>query len=390
MTGAVNEGDLTITLGVEEEFFLVDPESRDLLPDPDPGIFDACERNRGPHKVVREFFRTQIETNTRVCESVADVRAALCETRRLVIEAAERHGAAVMAASTHPFAAWKAQVTTPRDRYERFAITFQETTRQFLVGGMHIHAGFGDPDSRIRVMTAVRRHLPVLHALSTSSPFTDGRETGFKSYRLNLVGGLPRTSLPGPLWSRAEYDRLVADYRRMDFIDDGSELWWDIRPSHAYPTVEMRICDVCTRLDDAVCMAALYASLIRMLLRQDREGALPSEPPTEIIAENRWLAQRYGVLAFFGDPRGGGRMDIDDWTAELVEALAGDARALGCEAELRHALAIIREGAGADRQIDLFRLRRLEGDTVEEALRHVVDLVLADTREGIGEASRGP
>ena len=390
MTGAVNEGDLTITLGVEEEFFLVDPESRDLLPDPDPGIFDACEKNRGPHKVVREFFRTQIETNTRVCESVADVRAALCETRRLVIEAAERHGAAVMAASTHPFAAWKAQVTTPRDRYERFAITFQETTRQFLVGGMHIHAGFGDPDSRIRVMTAVRRHLPVLHALSTSSPFTDGRETGFKSYRLNLVGGLPRTSLPGPLWSRAEYDRLVADYRRMDFIDDGSELWWDIRPSHAYPTVEMRICDVCTRLDDAVCMAALYASLIRMLLRQDREGALPSEPPTEIIAENRWLAQRYGVLAFFGDPRGGGRMDIDDWTAELVEALAGDARALGCEAELRHALAIIREGTGADRQVDLFRLRRLEGDTVEEALRHVVDLVLADTREGIGEAPRNP
>ena len=390
MAGAVNEGDLAITLGVEEEFFLVDPESRDLLPDPDPGIFDACEKNRGPHKVVREFFRTQIETNTRVCESVADARAALCETRRLVIEAAERHGAAVMAASTHPFAAWKAQVTTPRDRYERFAITFQETTRQFLVGGMHIHAGFGDPDSRIRVMTAVRRHLPVLHALSTSSPFTDGRETGFKSYRLNLVGGLPRTSLPGPLWSRAEYDRLVADYRRMDFIDDGSELWWDIRPSHAYPTVEMRICDVCTRLDDAVCMAALYASLIRMLLRQDREGTLPAEPPTEIIAENRWLAQRYGVLAFFGDPRGGGRMDIDDWTAELVEALAGDARALGCEAELRHALAIIREGTGADRQIDLFRLRRLEGDTTEEALRHVVDLVLADTREGIGEASRDP
>ena len=390
MTGAVNEGDLTITLGVEEEFFLVDPESRDLLPDPDPGIFDACEKSRGPHKVVREFFRTQIETNTRVCESVADVRTALRETRRLVIEAAERHGAAVMAASTHPFAAWKAQMTTPRDRYERFAITFQETTRQFLVGGMHIHAGFGDPDSRLRVMTAVRRHLPVLHALSTSSPFIGGHETGFKSYRLNLVGGLPRTSLPGPLWSRAEYDQLVADYRRMDFINDGSELWWDIRPSHAYPTVEMRICDVCTRLEDAVCMAALYASLVRRLLRQDREGALPPEPPTEIIAENRWLAQRYGVLAFFGDPRGGGRMDIDDWTAELVEALAGDARALGCEAELRHALAIIREGTGADRQVDLFRLRRLEGDTVEEALRHVVDLVLADTREGIGEAPRNP
>ena len=169
----------------------------------------------------------------------------------------------------------------------------------------------------------------------------------------------------------------------MDFIKDGSELWWDIRPSHAYPTVEMRLCDICTRLDDAVCMAALHASLIRRLLRLDREGALPLEPPTEIIAENRWLAQRYGVLAFFGDPRGGGRMDVDDLTTDLVEELVGDARALGCEAELRHALTIIREGAGADRQVDLFRLRRLEGDTEEEALRHVVDLVLAETREGV-------
>ena len=389
MSNAANEGDLAITLGVEEEFFLVDPRSRDLLVDPDTGIFETCEKECGPHKVVRELLRSQIETNTRVCESVAEVRTALRETRRLVIDTAERYGAVVMAASTHPFAAWKAQAITPRDRYERFAITFQETVRSFLVGGMHIHAGFGDPDSRIRIMTAIRRYLPVLHALSTSSPFSGGYETGFKSYRLNVVGGLPRTSLPGPMWSRAEYERLLADYRRMEFIKDGSELWWDIRPSHAYPTVELRICDLCTSLDDAVCIVALYASLIRMLLRQDRQGALPPEPPTEIIAENRWLAQRYGVLAFFGDPRGGGRMDIGDWTAELVEELSGDARALGCEAELRRALSIIREGTGADRQVDLFRLRRLEGDGTEEALRRVVDLVLAETREGMGLASRG-
>ena len=149
----------------------------------------------------------------------------------------------------------------------------------------------------------------------------------------------------------------------------------------------MRICDICTRLEDAVCIAALYASLIRRLLRQNQEGALPPEPPTEIIAENRWLSQRYGVLAFFGNTaRGGGRVDIDDCTAALVEELTDDARALGCEEELRRALTIIREGTGADRQLDLFRLRRLEGDTEEEALRHVVDLVLAETREGIGDA----
>ena len=376
-----------ITLGIEEEFFLVDPESRDLLADPDVRIFETCDAQRGPHKIVRELLRTQIETNSRVCDSVAEVHAALLETRQIVVRAAEAYGAAVMAASTHPFADWRSQAVTPRERYERFTVTYQDSVRRFLIGGMHVHAGFGDPDSRIRVMTAVRRYLPILHALSATSPFIEGHETGFKSYRLNLLGNLPRTSLPGPLRSRADFDRLVADYQRMDFITDGSELWWDIRPSHKFPTIELRICDVCTRVDDAMCIVALYASLIRWLLRQDQAGALPPEPPTEIIGENRWLAQRYGVLAFLGDEHGGGRKDIGDCTEELVDMLADDARALGCETELRHALTIIRDGTGADRQVDLYRLRRLEGDSHQEALRQVVDLVLAETRASVDAAA---
>ena len=377
--------DVEITFGIEEEFWLVDPDSRDIIADPDTGIFDWCEENRGPHGFVHEFLRSQIETNTRVCESVADLRGALKETRRVVAEAADRHGATIIAASTHPFAAWESQMSTPKERYDRLANTFQETARRLLVSGMHIHAGFGDADSRIRVMTAIRRYMPLMHALSTSSPFHGGRETGFKSYRLTIMGALPRTGLPGPLWSKAEFDQLVADYQRMKLIGDGSELWWDIRPSVRFPTIELRICDLCPRIDDAMCLAALYGSLIRRLSRLDREGALPAEPPTEIINENRWLAQRYGVLAFLGDTREGGRKDIEDSAAELVEELAGDARALGCEEELRHALAIIREGTGADRQLDLFRLRRVEGDTAAQALRAVVDLVIEETREGVGE-----
>ena len=389
MSGAADTGDgLAITLGVEEEFFLVDPESRDLLADPDEGIFETCERTSGPHKVVREFLRSQIETNTRVCNSVADVREALRETRRLVIAAAETHGAQVMAASTHPFASWREQAPTPGERYRRFASMYQETVRRTLVSGMHIHAGFGDEDSRIRVMTALRRYLPLLHALSTSSPFNSGHDTGFKSFRLTVMGGLPRTGLPRTLLSWADYERLVAEYLRLEYIADARELWWDIRPSHAYPTVELRICDVCTRLEDAMCIVALYAALIRWLMRLDRDGTLPPEPLTELIAGDRWIAQRYGVLAFFGDrAAGGGRVDIDDYATELVETLAADAQALGCEAELRRALTIIREGTGADRQVDLFRLRRLEGDTEEEALHRVVELVLADTKEGLNAAS---
>ena len=383
MTTAGAVGDLTVTLGIEEEFFLIDPETRDLLTDPDPAIFEACERNRGPHKVVHEFLRSQIETNTRVCASVQQARQALRETRRVVIQAAEAHGVAVLAASTHPFAAWTAQMPTPKERYERFAVTFQESVRRMLVGGMHVHAGFGNADERIRVMTAVRRHLPLLHALSGSSPFSSGRTTGFKSYRLNMMGALPRTSLPGPLRSVSEYDRLVEDYRRAQFIRDGSELWWDIRPSPNFPTIEVRICDICPRIEDAICIAAMYASLVRRLLRHGRAGKLLPEPPTEIIAENRWLAQRYGVLAFFGHPTRAGRIDIADYTVEFVAELMHDARALDCEDEVRHALTIIRDGSGADRQLDHFRLRRLEGDSDEEALRSVVDLVVAETKAGI-------
>ena len=373
----------TITLGLEEEFFLVDPETRDLITDPDPGLFAACERDSGPHKVVHELLRSQIETNTRVCNSMAELRAALIETRSLVVETANRFGAAVMAASTHPFAHWSAQAITAKERYDRLTMTFQEVVRRFLVGGMHVHAGFGDPDSRIRVMTALRRYLPVLHALSTSSPFNEGRETGLKSYRLTLIGALPRTSLPPAFRSRAEFDRLVADYQAMEFIGDGSELWWDLRPAVRFSTVEMRICDICPRLEDTLGIAALYACLVRRLLRRDADRGLPPEPPTELIAENRWHASRYGVVAFLGDIDAGKRVDIDEYVEQLVAGLAEDAAALECERELRQVSEIIRGGAGADRQLDLFRLRRLEGDTIPQALRAVVDLIIAETREGL-------
>ncbi len=374
---------LAITLGVEEEFFLVDPKTRDLLPVPDPRIFESCEKNRGDHKVVAEFLRSQIETTSRVCISVEDVRLALMETRRMVIDAASQHGAAVLAASTHPFAAWHHQVVTAGRRYEQFAMTYQQAVRELLVGGMHIHAGFGNGDCRVQVMTAMRQYLPLIHALSASSPFSSGRETGFKSYRLTLFGSMPRTGLPRPLHSWVEFENLVEDFRRLEFIQDSSELWWDIRPSKTFPTLELRICDICQTIDDAMSVVALYACLVRNLLRRTLEDRLPPDPPTELIKENCWLAQRYGVVAFLGDTAGEGRVDIDEFATRLIEELAEDARALGCEAELQHVLHIIRYGTGSDRQIDHYRLRRLEGDSEPEALRAVVDLVVEETGRGL-------
>ena len=379
--------DRGMTFGIEEEFFLVDPTTLDLLAEPDKRIFETCERQRGRHKVVPEFLRSQIETSTRVCNSVADARTALLETRGIVASAASEYGARALAASTHPFAAWRSQVVTPRKRYQSLVLTFQDAVRRLLVGGMHIHLGFGDLDSRIRVMTAIRRHLPLLQALSGSSPFNGGRDTGFKSFRTNIMSGLPRTGVPRPLNSRDEFDELVANYRRMHFIHDGSELWWDIRPSHAFPTIELRICDVCPDIEDALSIVALYACLVRWLLRLDRQGDLPPDPPTEIIAENCWLAARYGVLSFLGDIEGSGRLDIDDYARRLVEELEQDAQALNCEAELRHVLEIVRLGAGADRQIDHYRLRKLEGDTDAEALTSVVRLVADETERAVRKSS---
>ena len=380
--------DLRITLGIEEEFFLVDPETRDLVADPDPAILEECRRNAGAHGVTTEFLRAQVETTSRVCRSVQEVRAALRETRGVVAAAAARHGASILAASTHPFGAWRDQMTTPRDRYANFETTFQDAVRRLLAGGMHVHAGFGDPDSRVRVMTAVRRHLPLLHALSTSSPFNAGHETGFKSYRLNILGALPRTGIPAPLSSWADYDDLVSQHRRMEVVRDGSEFWWDIRPAAVFPTVEMRICDICTRIEDAVSMTALYACLVRRLLRQCLAGELPPEPPTEIISENRWIAQRYGVLAFLADEQAGGRIDVADCAARLVDELAEDAEALDCAGELGRILDIVRDGSSADRQIDHYRLRRLDGDDHQTALQAVVDLIVDETLEGVTIASQ--
>ncbi len=374
---------LDITIGVEEEAFLVDPESRNLVVDPDPGIFEHCEANASPHKVVRELLRTQIESNSRVCNSMTELKQALQETRGVISEAAKKHGAEIAAIGTHPFAAWQDQQPTLKERYKSATLVYQEAVRRFLIGGMHIHAGFGDEESRIKVMNVIRHYLPVFLALSTSSPFREGLETGFKSSRMNIMSSLPRTGIPNEFESHEQYDNLVKEYQRWKFVQDASEFWWDIRPSIHYPTIEMRVCDVCPKFEDALTIAALYVCLIRRYLRSEDRRSYEPEALTEIISENKWQAQRYGIFAFLADPFDGHRVDIEDIVIRLIEELAEDADALGCTAELNHAKDIVRTGAGADRQLDLYRLAILEGASHEKALDNVVDMVIRETAEGI-------
>ena len=379
---------MNLTFGIEEELMVVRADTGDAVADPDPAIFEACVRNRGPHQVVNELLRSQIETGTRVCVSIAEVRASLHETRSIVIDGTRRHGTAVIASSTHPFARWEEQRITARRRYEQAEIAFQQEARRFFVGGMHIHAGFGTPDLRIKVMTAIRPYLPLLLALSASSPFYAGQLTGLKSYRQSIIGGLPRTGMPGPIRSDAEFEGIVRRYRELGAIGDASEIRWDIRPSVRYPTLEMRICDICPRVEDAVSIAALYACLVRYLARRIESGTPPAPASEEAIAHSRWLAQRYGTLAFLPAGNPPTLVDIEDSSQELVGELREDADALQCGSELGHIGHIIRYGSSADRQEDVYRQRRMDGASHDEALKAVVDTVIDETERAPGASER--
>ncbi|MDE0096222.1 MAG: YbdK family carboxylate-amine ligase, partial [Gammaproteobacteria bacterium] len=291
--------------------------------------------------------------------------------------------ARIIASSTHPWARWQDQKVTEKDRYRRAEILMQDSVRQFFIGGMHIHAGFGDDDRRIEVMHALRGYLAVFLVLSCSSPFHGGRLTGLKSYRQMAITALPRTGTPPAMRTRNDYDTVLERYLAIEAIEDGSELRWDIRPSASYPTIELRICDICPRIEDAVSIAALYACLIRHLDARLESGERLESIPPESIEEGRWLAQRYGTFAFLPHWKGaGGRIDVEDLVIELVDMLRDDADALGCEAALARIPSIISEGNSADRQEDVYRQAILDGANNREALQKVVDLVIAETEPG--------
>ena len=370
---------MEITLGIEEELMIVDSTTRDVIADPDPAIFEIARERAAPHRVVNEFLRSQIETNSTVCRSPAELAQSLRETRGAVIEAAHAHGARVIASSTHPWARWEAQQVTEKPRYRRAAATFQDTVRQFFIGGMHIHAGFATADIRIRVMDRLLEYLPLMLALSTSSPFHAGRLTGLKSYRQTAVAALPRTGLPPAMRGEADYVRIVEIYRGIGAIEDGSELRWDIRPSAAYPTIELRICDICPRIEDAIAIAALYACLIRQIAHEIEEGRQRPGLPREIIDESRWLAQRYGTFAFLPEHGSEEARTIAEIAAQLVSRLSTHARALDCAEALEHVIRIGEQGSSAERQEDTYREAMLDGAGESEALRAVVDLVIDET-----------
>ncbi len=372
----------SFTIGIEEEYLLVDQETRDLATDPPAEMLEEIEKQL-TGQVSPEFLRAQIEVETRVCGSIPEAREDLSHLRRTVANVANGYGCAPIAAATHPFARWDDQKHTDKERYNLLAKDLQGVARRLLICGQHVHVAIDDDDLRIDLMNQIPYFLPHLLALSTSSPFWHGVDTGLMSYRLTVFDNLPRTGLPDRFDSYGEYQRLVSQLTGAGLIPDATMIWWDIRPSARYPTLEMRMTDVCTRLEDSMTVAALYVCIISMLHRLRRDNQRWRIYPRSLVDENRWLAQRFGVTGQLVDFGLGRMVDYADLLEELIELVHEDAERLGCVAEVEHAREIARRGTSAQRQLTVFKRSVDEGDSADQALRLVVDDLIAQTIDGI-------
>jgi carboxylate-amine ligase len=318
-----------------------------------------------------------------VCAKLSEAREDLATLRRDLSGVVSQYGAAIIASSTHPFADWMEQETTEQPRYQRIAADYQQVARQMVICGMHVHVGIEDEHLRIDLMNQIRYMLPHLLALSTSSPFWAGTETGLLAYRPVIFKNMPRTGLPEEFPSWGEYQRMVAILVDAGIIEDATKLWWDIRPSARYPTLEMRISDVCTRLDDAMTVAAFYLCLLGYLFRLRRRNQRWRVYSPFLIEENMWRAQRYGVEGSLIDFGRGEMVPFADLVEEVIEMLAQDAVEFDVIEQLRHMRTIVRDGTSAHRQLATYRAAIEDGVADKEALEAVVDHLIVDTMHGI-------
>ena len=365
-------------MGVEEEYLLVDRETGELISTQPHGLMERVTELRYG-QVSHELFDSQIEIGTGVCHDVKQLRADVGLLRLAVSEAAEEYGLAPIAASTHPLARWKKQRITKGERYQALTEDLQAVTRRMIISGMHVHVGIEDPELRIDLMGQATYFLPHLLALSTSSPFWEGTDTGLKSYRMSVFGSMLRTGLPEKFDSWADFKQHVNVLVRAGVIEDSSKIWWDIRPSERYPTLEMRVTDLPTRMEDTIAIAALYVCILRMLWRFKMENLRWRVHANFLIAENLWRAQRYGVSDRLIDLSRGTLVPFPVLVEEIIELVQPDAEALGCKQEIEHIRTICRRGTSADRQLAVYNQALNCGAADHEAIKAVVDALIADT-----------
>ncbi|WP_377506022.1 carboxylate-amine ligase [Octadecabacter sp. R77987] len=364
------------TIGIEEEYLLVDRDSLMLAKAPD-ALMDQCTAALGG-QVSPEYLQCQIEIGTGVCATINEARDDLRRLRTTVRDVAAAYNLAPIAASCHPLADWKQQHHTEKDRYNQLRKDLGGVVRRMLICGMHVHVGLNDDPLRADLMGQMAYFLPHLLALSTSSPFWQGEDTGLASYRLTVFDNLPRTGLPPQLDSWGEYERSVQALVDLGVIEDSSKIWWDLRPSSRFPTLETRICDVGPRLEHTLSIAALIQCLTRMLYRLRRKNQRWRKYDNFLVAENRWRAQRYGINEGLIDFGQGKIIPFPELLDEMIELVAEDAGVLKCATEVEAARDILKLGTSADRQRAVAQAAADSGADHAEQMRAVVSHLIEE------------
>jgi carboxylate-amine ligase len=361
------------TLGIEEEFAIVDPQTRELR----SHIQEILEGEKMTLKeqIKPEMHQSVVELGTEICQSVVDARGHVIELRSHLARLAGRGGLKIASSGTHPFAHWHDQLITEGDRYKEIVKDMQQVARANLIFGLHVHVGIPDREMAIHVMNQARYFLPHIYALSTNSPFWVGRDTGFKGYRLKVFERFPRTGIPDAFESLSEYEDYLKLLVRTKCVDNAKKIWWDIRLHPFFDTLEIRVCDAQSRVDDTLAMAGLIQAVVVRLFKLQRQNLTFRIYRRRLIDENRWRASRYGLegkLIDFGQEK---EREARSLINEILEFVSGEINELGSQREFEHIERILREGTGSDRQLDTW------GKTRD--LRQVVDRIVEETYEGL-------
>jgi carboxylate-amine ligase len=376
----MKEKDHVFTIGIEEEFQIVDPETRELR----SHIQEILAQGKMilKEQIKPEMHQSVVELGTEICRDVADARRQVVRLRRELATLAARDGLLVASAGTHPFSHWMDQLITSGERYATVVNDLQQIARANLIFGLHVHIGIPDREEAIQLMNQARYFLPHIYALSVNSPFWLGQNTGFKAYRHNIFERFPRTGIPDVFENLSEYEEYLELLVTTNCIDNAKKIWWDIRLHPFFDTLEFRICDAQCGVDDTIALAAMMQAVIFKLHKLLRQNTSFRIYRRRVIDENRWRASRYGLDGKLIDFGRRCEVDTRSLIQEILEFISAEAEELGSRHEMAHIERILREGTGADRQLAVWERT--------QDMKAVVDQIVAETNEGLGlnEASR--
>ncbi|HKY87959.1 MAG TPA: carboxylate-amine ligase [Pseudorhodoplanes sp.] len=365
------------SFGIEEEYFLVDVQTKSVARSMHEGFLKAAKEATGG-RVTGEFLQSQIEVQTPPYVDMASAREDLRQLRQTVAEVAAQHGLAILAAGTHPTANWNRSRQTEGERYDTVMDDLQMIGQRNMLCGLHVHVELPNANERVDVMTRMLPYLPLFVALATSSPFWQSRETGLMGYRLAAYDELPRTGVPELFRTQEEFDSYIEALVKAGVIENSSYIWWAIRPSLKHPTLELRAPDCCTRVEDTIALAALWRTLARRLYRNPWINWDLNAVSRAIVVENKWRAQRYGIHGTFVNIDGNGATGVAEMLDQLIDEISADAESLGCLPEVKHCRAIVDAGTSADAQLAVFKDKEASAPP-DVALRAVTEWIAEAT-----------